>query len=99
MTNAARISQGFEYDGVIETELHGHRLLIEPLLNASSAFTIEQRKEFELEGLLPACKPVRIPGYKWECYWAKLDGDPQSWPNRVVGLEPKRVRPPARSAD
>ncbi len=54
MTNAARISQGYEYNGVIETELYGHRLLTEPLLNASSAFTIEQRKEFELEGLLPA---------------------------------------------
>ncbi len=54
MTNARSISQGYDPGGIIETELYGHRLLTEPLLNAGSAFTTEQREEFELEGLLPA---------------------------------------------
>lgn len=54
MTNARSISQGYDPSGIIETELYGHRLLTEPLLNAGSAFTTEQREEFELEGLLPA---------------------------------------------
>jgi malate dehydrogenase (oxaloacetate-decarboxylating) len=46
--------EGYDPSGVIETDLSGYRLLTEPLLNAGSAFTQEQREEFGLHGLLPA---------------------------------------------
>jgi malate dehydrogenase (oxaloacetate-decarboxylating) len=45
---------GYDRTGIIETDLTGYRLLIEPLLNAGSAFTQEQRDTFELNGLLPS---------------------------------------------
>ena len=37
----------------VETDLRGHDLCVEPLLNRGSAFTAQQRREFGLEGLLP----------------------------------------------
>jgi malate dehydrogenase (oxaloacetate-decarboxylating) len=46
--------EGYDPSGVIETSRVGHRLLTEPLLNAGSAFTEQQRDEFSLHGLLPA---------------------------------------------
>ena len=46
--------EGYDASGVIETGRVGHRLLTEPLLNAGSAFTQQQRGEFGLHGLLPA---------------------------------------------
>jgi malate dehydrogenase (oxaloacetate-decarboxylating) len=46
--------EGYDPSGVIETDRVGHRLLTEPLLNAGSAFTQEQRDQFGLHGLLPA---------------------------------------------
>ena len=52
--NPIRTIEGYDPSGVIETELAGHHLLTEPLLNAGSAFTQEQRDEFGLHGLLPA---------------------------------------------
>jgi malate dehydrogenase (oxaloacetate-decarboxylating) len=52
--NATRTIEGYAPSGVIETDLTGYHLLTEPLLNAGSAFTQEQRDEFGLHGLLPA---------------------------------------------
>jgi len=51
---STRTIEGYDPSGVIETELIGYHLLTEPLLNAGSAFTREQRDEFGLHGLLPA---------------------------------------------
>jgi malate dehydrogenase (oxaloacetate-decarboxylating) len=53
-TSEAPSIEGYDPGGVIETDRVGHRLLTEPLLNASSAFTEQQRDEFGLHGLLPA---------------------------------------------
>src|SRR3970282_1451226 len=52
--NPIRTIEGYDPSGVIETGLTGYHLLTEPLLNAGSAFTQEQRDEFALHGLLPA---------------------------------------------
>ena len=52
--NSGRAIEGYDPSGVIETERTGYHLLTEPLLNAGSAFTQEQRDEFGLHGLLPA---------------------------------------------
>jgi malate dehydrogenase (oxaloacetate-decarboxylating) len=53
-THSGRAIEGYDPSGVIETDRVGHRLLTEPLLNAGSAFTEQQRHEFGLHGLLPA---------------------------------------------
>jgi malate dehydrogenase (oxaloacetate-decarboxylating) len=45
--------EGYDPSGVIETDRFGLGLLTEPLLNASTAFTEQQRDEFGLHGLLP----------------------------------------------
>ena len=39
---------------VVETRLFGYELLNDPLLNKGTAFTEEERDEFELHGLLPS---------------------------------------------
>lgn len=44
---------------VREVTLSGHALLREPLLNKGAAFTLEERRLFRLEGLLPQ-RPVTI---------------------------------------
>jgi malate dehydrogenase (oxaloacetate-decarboxylating) len=49
-----RVVEGYDPNGIIETDRVGHRLLTEPLLNAGSAFTEAQRDQFGLHGLLPA---------------------------------------------
>lgn len=49
-----RTIEGYDPSGVIETERTGYHLLTEPLLNAGSAFTQEQRDQLGLHGLLPA---------------------------------------------
>ncbi len=40
-------------DGVMTTALSGRELLAEPMLNKGVAFTMEERRELKLEGLLP----------------------------------------------
>jgi malate dehydrogenase (oxaloacetate-decarboxylating) len=39
---------------ILETQLSGHLLLETPLLNKGSAFTLDERREFGLHGLLPS---------------------------------------------
>lgn len=43
----------FTEDGSIETKLTGKDLLANPLLNKGVAFTLEERKQLGLDGLLP----------------------------------------------
>jgi malate dehydrogenase (oxaloacetate-decarboxylating) len=54
VTASKVVVEGYDPSGIIETDRIGHHLLTEPLLNAGSAFTEEQRDEFGLHGLLPA---------------------------------------------
>jgi malate dehydrogenase (oxaloacetate-decarboxylating) len=54
MLRIPEVVEGYDPSGMIETDRVGHHLLTEPLLNAGSAFTEEQRDEFNLHGLLPA---------------------------------------------
>jgi hypothetical protein len=42
---------------IIETALTGQRLLVDPVLNADTAFTAEERAQFGLHGCLP---PIEV---------------------------------------
>jgi malate dehydrogenase (oxaloacetate-decarboxylating) len=79
-------------DGQIETSLRGHDLLHTPLVNKGTAFSLEERAELGLTGLLPP--QVKTLGQQG----ARAYGQYQRQPDDLASpsaSSPSTPRPPA----